>query len=74
MIIQVKAKPASKEEKIIKISEKEFEVWVKESPIQGRANMAIIKALADYFKVPSSAVRIISGYTSRLKVLSIEAK
>ena len=74
MIIQVKAKPASQEEKIIKISDNEFEVWVKEPPIQGRANRAIIKALAGYFKVPSSSVRIISGYTSRLKVISIEGK
>lgn len=72
MIIQVKAKPAAKEEKIIKISEKELEVWVKEPPIRGRANMAIIKALADYFKVSPSAVRIVSGYTSRLKTINIE--
>jgi len=72
MIIQVKAKPAAKEEKIIKISEKEFEVWVKEPPIQGRANMAIIKALADYFKVSPVAVRIVSGYTSRFKIITVE--
>ena len=72
MVIQVKARPAAKEEKIIKISEKEFEVWVKEPPIQGRANLAIIKALADYFKVSPVAVRIVSGHTSRLKIITVE--
>ena len=74
MIIQVKAKPASQEEKIIKISDNEFEVWVKEPPIQGRANRAIIKALADYFQISFLAVSIISGHTSRLKTINIEGK
>ena len=74
MIIQVKVKPASKEEKIIKISDNNLEVWVKEPPIQGRANRAIIKALAGYFQISLSSVSIISGRTSRLKTINIQEK
>ena len=48
-----------------------FEVSVKEPPIAGRANMAIIKAVAGHFKVAPSRVRIISGFTSRQKILEI---
>jgi len=72
MKIFVKVKPSSKEEKIKKLSETNFEIKVKEPPIKGQANAAIIMALAKYFKVPFSAVRIISGFTSRQKVLEIE--
>lgn len=71
MKITVKAKPASKEEKVEKITEFEFVVSVKEPPVQGRANMAIIKALAQYFRVSPSQVRLVSGFTSRQKVFEI---
>jgi len=69
MKIFIKAKPNSKEERVEKIDEVHFEVSVKEPPIAGRANIAIIKAVAGHFKVAPSRVRIISGYTSRQKIL-----
>ena len=71
MKIFVKVKPAAKEEKVEKIDDANFYVQVKEPPIEGRANMAVIKALADYFGVAQSDVRIISGFTSRLKTIEI---
>src|SRR3989338_9497975 len=51
MKIFVKTKPRSKQERVEKIDETHFIVAVKEIPIEGRANKAIIKALADYFDV-----------------------
>ncbi len=71
MKIFVKAKPSAKEEKIEKISENSFVVSVKEPPVQGRANEAIIKALANYFNVSKLNVKIVSGWTSREKVIEI---
>ncbi|KKU72062.1 MAG: hypothetical protein UX98_C0020G0005 [Parcubacteria group bacterium GW2011_GWA2_47_26] len=70
--IFVKAKPAASEDRVEKVDETHFEVSVKEPPIQGRANMAIVRTLAQYFQVAPSRVRIISGYTSRQKVVAIE--
>lgn len=69
MKIFVKAKPSSKEEKIVKIDESHYEVFVKEPPIGGMANRAIIKAISDYFNAPN--VRIISGHFSRQKIIEI---
>ena len=69
MKIFVKANPSSKEEKIVKIDESHYVVYVKEPPIKGRANSAIIEALEKYFK--ASLVRIISGYASREKIIDI---
>ncbi|MDP1706244.1 MAG: DUF167 domain-containing protein [bacterium] len=71
MRIFVSAKPAAREESIEKIDETHFIVAVKEPPIQGRANNAIIKALADYFKISSGRIKIIAGMTSRQKMVEI---
>ena len=62
MKISVKAKPGSKINKIEVIDAEHFEVWVKEPAIQGRANEAIIKSLAEHFKV--SLYQVCHLYTS----------
>lgn len=72
MKISVKAKPKAKEERVEKIDDTNFTVSVKESPIQGKANFAITKALANYFKVPSFQVKLISGFSSKQKIFEIE--
>ncbi len=54
-----------------KIDDTHFEVSVTAPPVKGLANQAIVKAVAEYFKIAPSRVRIISGFTSRQKVLEI---
>lgn len=72
MKILVKVKPAAKEKSVEKIDDANFKVSVKEPPVEGRANMAVIKALAEYFGVAQSNVRIVSGFTSKMKTINIE--
>ncbi len=71
MKIFVKAKPAAKEEKILKIDETHYEVSVKEPSVNGKANTAIVKALAEHFNTSSSHINILSGYTSKQKIVEI---
>jgi uncharacterized protein (TIGR00251 family) len=73
MKITVHAKPNSKNEKVEKISKDSFVVSVKEPPIKGMANEAIIKAVAKYFGVSVLSVKIISGRTSKFKILEIKS-
>lgn len=73
MKINVTAKPASKKAYIKKVGEKEYIISVKELPIRGLANMSIIAALSDHFKVPTRNIRIVSGYRSRNKIIEIYA-
>lgn len=73
MKITVKASPNSHEEKVKKISDNEFIVSVKEPPVHGLANKAIIHALANYFNVATSRIHIVSGYTSKQKVVEISS-
>lgn len=71
MKIFVQVKPKAREEKIMKLSDTYFKVWVKELPEKGKANRAVIKVLADYFKVGQSDVEIILGSTSKIKIVKI---
>ncbi len=69
MRINVKAKPNSNENKVEKIDDLNFVISVKDPPVQGRANRAIVKMLSDYFHTQN--VRIISGHTSRTKTIEV---
>lgn len=71
MKIFIKAKPSAREEKIEKIDETHYTVSVREPPMQGMANAAIVHILATYFNVAPSRVSIISGHTSREKIVEI---
>jgi len=71
MKIFVKVKPRAKEEKVEKIDDINFKVQVTQPPEKGKANMAVVKALAGYFNVNRSNVQIVSGSSSKLKVIKI---
>lgn len=71
MKIFVHARPSSREAKIEKVDITNFVVSVKEPPVRGQANHAIIKALAAYFSRPLSCIRIIRGQFSKEKVIEI---
>ncbi|MDO8576857.1 MAG: DUF167 domain-containing protein [Candidatus Daviesbacteria bacterium] len=71
MKIFVKAKPKSKKNFIKKTDAASFTVAVTEAPEKGKANQAIIKALAKFLNIPASSVILISGQTSRQKVFEI---
>jgi uncharacterized protein len=71
MRIFVKAKPRSKEERVEKIDDMHFIVSVKEPPVQGKANAAIAKALAEHFGVPVYSVKLVSGFSLREKTFEL---
>ena len=70
MKIQAKVTPNSKIEQVSREGDK-YLIRVKEPPKEGKANRAVIKLLAEYFKVPQQSVRIISGIGSKNKTIGI---
>jgi uncharacterized protein YggU (UPF0235/DUF167 family) len=68
--ISIKAKPGSK---VAGITEKNGQliVAVKERAADGNANRAVEKAIAKYFGIAPSRVRIIAGAAAREKVIEI---
>ncbi len=78
MKIFVRAKPGAKVSRIEEITglfktknERQFVIAVKEPAKEGKANRAIERALSEYLHVPISSIRIVSGQTSRDKVVEI---
>lgn len=66
----VSVKPNAKAEKVTSEGTK-LTVAVKAPPREGKANDAVIAALAVHFNVPRSEISIISGHTARRKVVEI---
>jgi uncharacterized protein YggU (UPF0235/DUF167 family) len=48
-----------------------FIVGIKAKPIQGKANEEVIKKLAKHLKISSSSIKIITGHTSRKKLVEV---
>ena len=70
MRIQLKVIPKAKREEVRQEGDL-LVVRVKEPPKEGKANSAVVKVVAKHFGVSSGAVRIVSGYASRSKVVEI---
>jgi len=68
MKINIRLHPNSSQEKIEKISEQEYEVWIKEKPIDGKANAYLEKYLKKYF---GKQVKVVKGLKSREKIIKI---
>lgn len=71
MKISVKVRTKAKEERLEKIGENTFAVWVKEPAEKGKANAAVIKVLAKHFKVSSDRTRVRRGLASSQKIVII---
>ena len=69
--IYVTVKPNAKETKVEQTGEKEYRVSVKVAPVQGKANIAIVDALAKHFNVTKSEVVITNGYFGKKKIIEI---
>lgn len=72
MKIFIKVKTGAKNEFIAKTEDNAFTVSVREEPEGNRANWAIIRAIAQHFKVAESRVNIVSGFKSQKKVMEVE--
>jgi uncharacterized protein (TIGR00251 family) len=71
MNIAIKVKPNAKEEKIEKISESEYLLWVRSPAQEGKANQAAITLLSDFLDIPKTRITIVRGHKSRNKIVSI---
>lgn len=71
MKIYIRAKPKSKKEYIKMIDLTHYTVSVKEPPVDGKANTAIIKALAAYFNKAPSTIYMLSGMRAKQKIVDV---
>ncbi len=71
-VIQVKAKPSSRESTVEELEDGSFLVKLKSQPVDGKANAELIALLAAYFKVAKASVKVKSGAGARIKLVSIQ--
>lgn len=72
MKIQVKVHAKSKRESVVPQPDGSYKVDVKAPPIEGKANEAVCKALAEFFKKPKSSVRVVCGATNSRKIVEVD--
>ena len=71
MTIQVKLIPNSKYNKIEKIGERHYKVWLTAPAVDNKANIMLIKFLADYFQIAKTSISIKHGLKARNKIIEI---
>ena len=76
MKISVLVKPGSKKGPLVMAAPFDggadgLVVYLREKPHDGEANKALIKLLADYYDVPKSCVKVVSGQKSHQKLVEI---
>lgn len=67
----LQVKPKSSSARVEQKNEKELTVWVREVPEDGKANDAVMRAVAEHFDVAPSRVKLIRGASGRKKVVEI---
>jgi uncharacterized protein (TIGR00251 family) len=71
MKIEVRVRPGAKRAAVETQANGALLVRVKEPAIEGRANEAVIEAIAEHFAVPKSSVTILRGHSNRNKLVEI---
>ena len=71
MKIEVHVKPNSRKPGVEKTAEGIYKVAVNAPPEDGRANAAVIEALAEHFGVAKRSITILRGHTGKKKLVEI---
>lgn len=71
MKLSIRVKPGSKKPGIEILSESEWIVRVREPATEGKANEAVLEAIAESLCVPKTRVILIKGMKSKQKLVEI---
>ncbi len=71
-LLQVHVQPKAKKDEIVGLHGEALKIRLTAPPVEGKANEALRKFLAKLLKIPKSAVKIVSGTTSRQKGVYLE--
>ena len=63
--------PNARTESVAQKDEHHYTVKVNAPPTDGKANTAAIRLLTQHFNIPKSRITLLSGHTSRKKIVEI---
>ncbi len=70
--LELVAHPGARQERVELDGEGVLGVWVRQRPVDGQANAAIERALADALGLRPRQVQLVAGHTSRRKIVELE--
>jgi uncharacterized protein len=71
--LAVQITPNAKKSEVIGLLEDVLKIRLQAQPIEGKANEALIRYIADILDVPKNAVSITHGHTNKRKIIEIKA-
>jgi uncharacterized protein (TIGR00251 family) len=69
--LKVRVKPRASKSRVLGMKGDELEVAVAAPPVDGAANLELVRTLAEHYGVAKSAVEIVSGLAGRHKLVRI---
>jgi uncharacterized protein len=70
--LQIKVKPQSRVQTLTEQGDGTWLAQIKAQPVDGKANTALIKLVAQHFDVRAAQVSIKTGASARLKLVTID--
>jgi len=71
MRLRIRVKPGAHVDSVSREPDGSLRVSVRARAQDGKANEAVVKAVAGFYHVPKSQVRILTGLSSRTKTLEV---
>jgi len=69
--LKIRIKPGASKNLILDIRNEYIKISVKASPVENKANKELILFLSKNFSISKSGIKIVSGATSRTKLIKI---
>ena len=74
-VLRIRVTPRSSKNEISgRLADGTIKIKLTAPPVEGKANYALVKFLAEYLKISSDSVKILSGQNSHTKLISITEK
>jgi len=71
-VLSVRIQPRASKNELVHMEGGKIKIRLTAPPVDGAANEALVRYLSDKLSVPKSNIEIVSGHTSRDKVVRIE--
>ncbi len=71
VVLPIKVTPRANKSEIVGLEGDAIKVRLKAPPVDGKANEALVRFIAEVFAVPRASVEIVSGLTARRKLVSV---
>ncbi len=71
--LAVQITPNARKSEVVGLQDDVLKIRLKAQPVDGKANEALVRYIADMLSVPKSAVSITHGHTTKRKIIEVTA-